>query len=204
MSRNRKPLYEGEPHSGTFVVWRVLGFGGRPNPLLFARLSSMAMRSVQCLVNALVGSAGFFRSQLYVDDPALCIAGETSTVSLATDATLVWWLVLGLPLAWDKVAFYETAATHIWIGVLFTLLSSGDVAMELPELYLRELYALLEPLSAGKGTVTLKDAERTVGKAGIISHIVPEPRPFTSGLCTLPSQAPPRQTPRALENPPPR
>ena len=182
LSRNRKPLYEGEPHSGTFVVWRVLGFGGRPNPLLFARLSSMAMRSVQCLVNALVGSAGFFRSQLYVDDPALCIAGDKSTVSLATDATLVWWLILGLPLAWDKGAFYETAATHIWIGVLFTLLPSWDVAMELPELYLKELYALLEPLSAGKGTVSLKIAERTVGKAGRVSHIVPEARPFTGAL----------------------
>ena len=142
----------------------------------------MAMRSVQCLVNTLVGSAGFFRSQLYVDDPALCIAGDKSTVSLATDATLVWWLILGLPLAWDKGAFYEAAATHIWIGVLFTLLPSRDVAMELPELYLKELYTLLEPLSAGKGTVSLKDAERTAGKAGRISHIVPEARPFTWGF----------------------
>ena len=53
--------------------------------------------------------------------------------------------------------------------------------MELPELYLRELDALLAPLASDVGTVPLKDAERTVGKAGRVSHIVPEARPFTWG-----------------------
>ena len=54
LTHKRKPCYKGEPRSGNFVVWRVLGFCGRPNPLLVARLSSMAMRSVHCLVSALV------------------------------------------------------------------------------------------------------------------------------------------------------
>ena len=54
--------------------------------------------------------------------------------------------------------------------MLFTLLSNGDVAMELPELYLQELDTLLKLLSDGTGTVTLKEAERTVGKACRISQ----------------------------------
>ena len=29
---DRKPLYEGEPHSGTFVVWRVFGVRWPPQP----------------------------------------------------------------------------------------------------------------------------------------------------------------------------
>ena len=47
---------------------------------------------------------------------------------------------------------FPSAATHNWIGVLYTLLSDGDVAMKLPELYLRELAALLLPLSIGTGS----------------------------------------------------
>ena len=30
--RDKPPLYDGEPREGTVVAWRVLGFGGRPNP----------------------------------------------------------------------------------------------------------------------------------------------------------------------------
>ena len=32
ITRTRQTAFEGEVASGTFVVWRVLGFGGRPNP----------------------------------------------------------------------------------------------------------------------------------------------------------------------------
>ena len=38
MTRGRDTLYEDEPEEGTFVVWRVLGFGGKPNPLVFSRV----------------------------------------------------------------------------------------------------------------------------------------------------------------------
>ena len=32
LKRNRDALYADEPSTGRFVVWRVLGFGGKPNP----------------------------------------------------------------------------------------------------------------------------------------------------------------------------
>ena len=78
--------------------------------------------------------------------------------------------------------------------------------MELPPQYLRELDALLKPLATGKGTVTLKEAEKTVGKAGHIAHIVPDARPFTGALyaaftcsakadSTDPREAPPGKAP---------
>ena len=102
--------------------------------------------------------------------------------------------------------FYPTADEHIWIGVLFKLLQNGDVSMELPPQYLRELDALLKPLATGQGTVTLTEAEKTVGKAGRIAHIVPEARPFTGALyaaltcsekaySTGPREAPPGKAP---------
>ena len=41
----RGKLDEDESTTGTFIIWRVMGFGGRPNPLIFARLASMAFRT---------------------------------------------------------------------------------------------------------------------------------------------------------------
>ena len=38
VSRARAALNEDEPQSGTFLVWTVLGFGGRAYPLLYARV----------------------------------------------------------------------------------------------------------------------------------------------------------------------
>ena len=36
--RSRQPLDATEPEEGTFIVWNVLGFGGRTYPLLYARV----------------------------------------------------------------------------------------------------------------------------------------------------------------------
>ena len=49
LRRDRAPLDDAEPSLGSFVVWRVLGFGGRPNPLVYSRVASFAMRSAQAL-----------------------------------------------------------------------------------------------------------------------------------------------------------
>ena len=42
------------------------------------------------------------RSQVYVDDPAVTLAGDPKPMSATIDTLLCWWLVLGFPLAWDK------------------------------------------------------------------------------------------------------
>ena len=66
-----------EPITGSFVVWSVLGFGGRANPLVFARVSSALMRTTQGLWSGTSRKRrGEFRIQLYVDDPALTVAGS--------------------------------------------------------------------------------------------------------------------------------
>ena len=102
---SRPPLDDSEPQEGTFIVWHVLGFGGKPNPLVFARAASFATRSAQ----ALTWSAGAPRSgyaaayiQTYVDDPAIAPGGTAGSIYLAADVILLWWLILGLPLSWSK------------------------------------------------------------------------------------------------------
>lgn len=45
----REQLDEAEATEGRCIVWRVLGFGGKPNPLVYSRAASFAMRSAQAL-----------------------------------------------------------------------------------------------------------------------------------------------------------
>ena len=46
LKRSRDELFEGEPTVGSFVVLRVLGFGGKPNPLVFSRVRKHPTRNI--------------------------------------------------------------------------------------------------------------------------------------------------------------
>ena len=98
ITRDRPQLDSGEPQHGTCIVWNVLGFGGKPNPLVYSRIASFARRTGQALFNGKVSDLARVRSQLYVDDPAVCFVGDEENLSASVDLLLTWWLVLGIPL----------------------------------------------------------------------------------------------------------
>ena len=103
ISRGREPMDDDEPLEGKFVVWQVLGFGGKPNPLLFARVASVAIRTGQALFGASRKSEhALVRCQLYVDDPAVTVCGDAASTESAMDILILWWLCLGVPMAWKK------------------------------------------------------------------------------------------------------
>jgi len=58
ISRTRGPLFHGEASSGSVVVWSVLGFGGKANPLVFARCAAFACRTAQALLKPHAGEEG--------------------------------------------------------------------------------------------------------------------------------------------------
>jgi len=186
MALERPPSDEAEDVAGDFVVWRVLGFGGRPNPLVFARVAAFAARTGQAMFRT-HGSddkgcehSAPLRLQMYVDDPIAAVHGTRKRVLLALDLLLLWWLVLGVPLSWKKgVLSWES---HAWIGVVYKPLPSGDVCMTLPPSFLEELLGILVPFCAARGTRSLREAVRMVGKAGRVAHIVPLANPFVHGL----------------------
>ena len=181
--RGRDALDADEPDKGSFIVWRVLGFGGKPNPLVYSRAASFAMRTGQALFHqSLSRSSVVARAQLYVDDPAVVIKGPRCDAVQGLDLLLMWWLALGIPLSWAKGALYEGAATHDWIGVRFTPREDGCVVMELPTKFLSEFVAQLEPFCRTDGGVPLREAEQLVGRAGRVAYVVPAARPFVSGL----------------------
>ena len=107
LKRSRPSLRADEPQEGTCILWRVLGFGGRPNPLLYSRAASFAARTAQALLGLPEPSfqiKGVARSrlQLYVDDPVLAAAGTKKQIDTAFDLALLWCMCLGVPLAWSK------------------------------------------------------------------------------------------------------
>ena len=181
ISRKRGPLDEDEPLSGRCVVWNVLGFGGKPNPLVYSRVASFAMRSAQAMFSR-SATGPRVRSQLYVDDPAITARGHLEDIQLAFDLVLLWWLVLGIPLAWAKGATSAGTDKHVWIGITYQVIKPGVVLMSLTEKYLEELLAALEPFCQVQGRATLKEAEKMVGKASRVAHVVPAARPFVAGL----------------------
>ena len=201
VERGRPPLFEGEPGRGTHIAWRVLGFGGKPNPLVFARAASFAARTAQALLRPRVEStsgsteAAAGRLQFYVDDPVLTLAGTGEQCSTAVDMVLLWWLVLGIPLAWAKGSYH--GEEHRWIGALFALVRiedatptqravAGDVRhfvlITVPADLLKAIRADLAPFLRASGTVTRKQVDHLCGRAGRLAYLVPAAKPFVAGL----------------------
>ena len=191
LQRTRPPLYEDEPAIGRFVVWRVLGFGGKPNPLVFSRGASFASRTAQALLGPLdrreregdrscVGVAPG-RVQLYVDDPAVAVVGTFTQANLSFDLVVMWWMELGIPLSLKKGEMFDGATPHRWIGIMYHVVEAGAL-MRLPPAFLEELAELLSPLCRRSGTVSIQDLEQIVGKAARVAHVVPSAKPFVAGL----------------------
>ncbi|CAK0901597.1 unnamed protein product [Prorocentrum cordatum] len=113
----RDPPLEGR---GRVIARRALGCGGKSNPLVYSRLGSFIARSTQAML-----CSDECRLQLYVDDPALTLAGTEAMNQLNADVALRWWLALGLGLAWKKGVF--AVGGHQWIGIRFDIV--GRVAV---------------------------------------------------------------------------
>ncbi len=144
LQRTRPPLHPEEPEHGHCIVWRVLGFGGKPNPLIFARAASFAARTAQALLSpkrrkkqrrlarrkVKLAAA---RLELYVDDPVLALAGSSEQIDASIDLCCLWWTLLGVPLAWGKGQVADPRAQKFsWIGVDFHIDDNGRVIMSSP------------------------------------------------------------------------
>ena len=182
LERRRQGISTAEPPTGNFVVWRVLGFGGRSFPLVFSRAASFAARSAQALFSTGHNNEAAARLQLYVDDPVLTLSSPCSlTRRRGADLVLWWWLVLGIPLAWEKGRWEEHTVCHAWIGVVFTA-ARGEAVMTLPRPFVDELIELLKPLTSSKGHLSEKALLTIIGKCNRVAQIVPEARPFVGAM----------------------
>ena len=197
ISRTRSPLRWDEPTTGTVILWRVLGFGGRPNPLVFARVAGFAIRSAQALFPQ--GQAATEHgdldveasAQLYVDDTIIAILGALHCAVLAFDCILLWWLALGAPIAWTKVTLLPVGvgSAHRWVGVDFTVRQSGQAVMTLPDAFVDDVLRRLEPFARSFGTIPIVDVEALLGRLARIVYVVPLARPYATAIWTAAAEA---------------
>ena len=202
LRRARRPLHPGEPETGHLVVWRVLGFGGRPNPLVFGRVTSALMRAGQALLATRADRAAGHpphqdddsepylrataRLHLYVDDAAVLLAGSPGDVTESFDLLLLFWLLVGAPIAWPKVCLHPLGLAHPpcrWIGVLFDLPPAG-ARMRLPDDFVADLAAQIEELLASPGRIADSLLHQLCGRAARVAYVVPAATPFSAALRT--------------------
>jgi len=185
---SRRPLFDSEPRKGKFILWAVLGFGGKPNPLVFSRVASFAARTAQGLLRPTPLAQGHPRAspgrvQLYVDDPTVSVAGPAESNALAIDLVALWWLSLGIPLAWRKGSWSDNL--HRWIGADFVHRAVGHefvAVVSVPPAFAEELLQMLKPLARGRGCTADAALDVVLGKAGRLAYILPATRPFVAAL----------------------
>jgi len=188
VKRNRDELYPGEPRRGRYIIWVVLGFGGRSNPLVFSRAAAFAARTAQALLRPTPDSPGeqsaaVGRLQMYVDDPIATYIGTPEQRERAADLLIGWWLSLGLPLSWAKGSL--SSELHRWIGADFSTRLVRSVPagiITVPPEFASELHDLLEPFSKKTGVVDEAATDRMLGKAGRLMYLIPSARPWVSSL----------------------
>ena len=182
-----------------WVVFEVLGFGGKAFPLVFCRQASWLSRA-----SAAMFSPSSFRLQTYMDDPAMCLRGSLARIQADANTVLLLWLVLGADIAWHKGEFRPAHGQgHSWIGIHFSTEAADTVIMEVPEGFAQQLREDLAPFARSKGHSTIAAARTMVGRAARVAQVVPEAAPFAGALyaalaeATLPNrrEAPPGRVP---------
>ena len=108
--------------------------------------------------------------------------GKKKHVLIPFDVLILWWLALGIPLSWKKGVLVRHLEPCHWIGVKFTPRPNGFVWMELPDAFVKDLLTDIEAFCVDGSSVTLAAANRLVGRAGRVAHVVPLARPFVSAL----------------------
>ena len=167
-----------------FVIWNVLGFGGKANPLVYARIASLAARAGQALLD--VQRA---RLQLYVDDPAVVVVGDEQACCKELDVLLSFWLLLGLKLSWHKGFHavtddhhqYHPAVEHTWIGITYSIVH-GHALMYLTLEFIDGALVIFRSLAHPRGTAALAVARSAAGKASRIACVVPDASPFAAAV----------------------
>ena len=72
---------------------------------------------------------------------------------MSIDLLLLWWLALGVPMAWSKGKVTDAFLEYIWIGVVYNALNNGLARLSLPNPFVYRLLTDLVPFCKDKGHV---------------------------------------------------
>ena len=121
--------------------------------------------------------------QRYVDDPAGTCIGRPAEIDIGFDVIILWWWLLGIPLALRK-GVREHGARK-WIGAIYQIRQgpfTPEAPISVPPAFAAELANQLRPFAAGEGHVGEAAAEKRMGRAGRLAYIIPTTRPYMTAL----------------------
>ena len=154
-----------------FVVFLVLCMGGKSSPNIWGRYAACIGR-----ILASIFDPAEFRSEIYVDDPLLAVAGTAERRTRVFTMALLSLECLGFPLAWAK----GVLGTDItWIGARFSTLRTIDmgIRVSIPDDKIKALVELISELRR-IAVAPRKSVRSFCGKLSFVGGMLPYIRPF--------------------------
>ena len=167
--------------NGRFVCYSVLVFGAGSSPTVWGRFAGLAARSASAILstNSVL--------QVYVDDPALAVAGSLEARTRLIAKFLLWMAVLGMPLSLAKS---HCGKQIEWIGASVAVhgpslrCDSNHVILTVPK---QKLQTLREDVNTSlqSPVMSKKRLRSLVGSLAFIAGFVIQLRAFLAPLWCL-------------------
>ena len=161
--KSERPFQVFKLPCGGYGVYETAVFGGGGSPLTWGRAAAFLGRSSQSLF-----CPSRARIQLYVDDPLTVWRGTPGQIRTMKTVCLLWWIALGLEVAWAKV---QHGTSVKWIGAQVTV-AEDKVALSLPAEFAQGLAKDAESYLA-QTVVPAQKLRRLAGKAAWAGGFIP-------------------------------
>ena len=161
--RDERPFQVFKLPCGGYGVYETAVFGGGGSPLTWGRAAAFVGRSSQALFNPKRA-----RIQIYVDDPLTVWRGTGTQIRTMKAILLLWWIALGLEVAWAKV---QHGTRVKWIAAQVEI-KNGKVTLSLPAEYAAELEKEAAELLQ-HNVASIQRIRRLAGKASWAGGFVP-------------------------------
>ena len=153
---------------GVYFAYRRLAQGSRDAPLVWARVAALICRLVQAL---------FYdyevRMNTFVDDPNMCIAGNTSERNRCLTLIVLCWQMLNFDLAFKKG---ERGSAVNWIGASITA-NHHQVEATIKESTIQDLKVTLQE-ALQCNVIPIKKLRSIAGQLSNVAMLIVTWRPF--------------------------
>lgn len=167
---------------GGFFVYKTVLFGIKTGPLVWGRMAALIARSTQALFHT-----SRCRLQIFVGDPLIVARTTTEQLNSIFNVVLLWWLTLGLKVAWTKGAIGAEAE---WIGAKLTVDDqAGFVRVSVTAAKVEEWRVLLQWLDT-RPLVGKKILQQFTGKMSWAAGFIPQLKPFVRMLYAAMASSP--------------
>lgn len=160
-----------------WVAFLTQAQGSKNAPVVCGRVAAMIARMTQ----AVFGEA-YYRLQVYVDDPCICVRGVDSLRNFNMAATILLWRTMGMRLAYRKASRGHRIS---WIGAELPALHQGTRRAQLRATAKQEIVDEIKERTYEHATINVlakKALPSYVGKLNRLAGIVEFLRPFMADL----------------------